>query len=144
MLVHQFALGFLMILLTVVVHGVALDRLIFVLEKYRPYLQLPQSPMLLSRAILVMVVTIFCVFLSHLVQVWGWAACYQILGVLPDFEAAMYFSMSAFTTVGFGDIYLDESWRLLSAFEAANGFILFGWSTAFIFEVMKHVYTPEV
>ena len=42
---------------------------------------------------------------------------------------------------GFGDVVLDEKWRLISSFQSANGFILFGWSTAFIFEIMSSRYS---
>ena len=40
--------------------------------------------------------------------------------------------MVAFTTLGFGDVTLGETWRVLSTFEAANGIIMFGWTTALI------------
>ena len=45
-----------------------------------------------------------------------------------------------FTTLGFGDITLDENWRLVSSFEAANGLLMFGWSTALIFAAVQWVY----
>jgi hypothetical protein len=38
-----------------------------------------------------------------------------------------------FTTLGYGDVVLQESWRLTGAFQAANGIIMFGWTTALIF-----------
>ena len=92
-----------------------------------------------------MVITVLGVFLTHIVQIWIWALLFYYLepNTLPTFEAALYFSTSSFTTVGFGDVYLDENWRLLSSFEAANGFILFGWSTAFIFEILSKLYKDE-
>jgi voltage-gated potassium channel Kch len=55
----------------------------------------------------------------------------------------LYFSTTTFTTVGYGDVFLDKEWRLLSAFQSANGFIMFGWSTAFIFEIMSKLYKEE-
>jgi hypothetical protein len=42
--------------------------------------------------------------------------------------------------LGFGDITLDETWRLLSSFEAANGLLMFGWSTALVFGAVQWVY----
>ncbi len=141
MLLIQFSLGCFLIIVTVVVHGVALDRLIFVLDRFNPYFA--RKIELISTKCIVMVVTILCVFLSHAVQIWIWAIFYLVLDVVPDLESALYFSTSAFTTVGFGDIYLEKNWRLLSSFEAANGFILFGWSTAFIFEVMNRAYAQS-
>lgn len=43
--------------------------------------------------------------------------------------------------MGFGDLVLSEDWRLLSSFESVNGMILFGWSTAFIFEIVRQIYS---
>lgn len=131
-----------MIGLTVVIHAVALDRLVALLEKLGPvsfqhfkkYWEIP-----------LMVTTVLGVFLTHVVQIWLWAILFLYLEphILPNLESALYFSTSAFTTVGFGDVFLDEKWRLLSSFESANGFILFGWSTAFIFEIISKLYKDD-
>lgn len=86
---------------------------------------------------------VLCVFCAHIVQIWIWALFYLAVDALPTMEAALYFSTSCFTTVGFGDVVLGEDWRLLSSFQSANGFILFGWSTAFIFEVTSKIYNDE-
>jgi len=141
MLIAQFTLGCLMIVATVVIHGIALDRLIYMLEHVWPLID--QKIHSLATRTNLMAMTILYAFLSHIAQIWIWALCYLTLDVLPDLESALYFSTSAFTTVGFGDVYLDKDWRLLSSFEAANGFILFGWSTAFIFEVMTRIYDQK-
>ena len=61
-----------------------------------------------------------------------WAGFYVMVDALPTFEDAIYFSLVTFTTLGYGDITLDEKWRVLGAFEAANGIIMFGWTTALI------------
>jgi hypothetical protein len=38
---------------------------------------------------------------------------------------------------------LDKQWRLVSAIEGANGLLLFGWSTAFLFSVTARMRTLE-
>lgn len=131
-----------MIGLTVIIHAIALDKLVFLLEKMGPkvfqiFKQSWKPP--------IMVIAVLGVFLTHVFQIWLWALLFYYLEpeILSDLESAIYLSTSSFTTVGFGDIYLDEEWRLLSSFEAANGFILFGWSTAFIFEIISKLYKDE-
>ena len=62
---------------------------------------------------------------------------------MPDFEAALYFSTTSFTTIGYGDVVLDKQWRLVSAIEGANGLLLFGWSTAFLFSVISRMRALE-
>lgn len=142
MFMMQLIIGCFMIALTVVIHAIALDRLVFSLEKIGPkifkiFYQFWEIPL--------MIFTVLGVFLTHIVQIWLWGVLFLYLApdILPDLESALYFSTSSFTTVGFGDIYLDKEWRLLSSFESANGFILFGWSTAFIFEIISKLYKNQ-
>jgi hypothetical protein len=69
-----------------------------------------------------------------------WAGLYVAIGALPDFATALYFSLVTFTTLGYGDVTLDPEWRLLAGFEAANGIILFGWTTALIVAVASRAF----
>lgn len=143
MLIVQFLVGAGLIGITVLIHAFALDRLMALLEAIGPDIyKLSKLTKKFWRAIL-LVITVMGVFLAHIAQIWLWAEFYLFVNILPDLEEALYFSTSAFTTVGFGDLYLDKEWRLISSFEAANGFILFGWSTAFIYEVMSKLYKGE-
>jgi hypothetical protein len=48
--------------------------------------------------------------------------------------------MVTFTTLGYGDIVLDERWRLLASFEAATGIIMFGWTTAIVLAAVQSTY----
>lgn len=86
---------------------------------------------------------VLAVMTVGVVQMWMWALLYYSLTVIKDLETAVYFSVSSFTTVGFGDVVLPHGWRLLSSIEAANGFVLFGWSAAFIFEIVSNLYRRE-
>jgi voltage-gated potassium channel Kch len=76
----------------------------------------------------------------HTVEIWLWAVLYLWIGEFADFERALYFSTVTFTSLGYGDITLQERWQLLSGFEAANGIILFGVSTAFAFGVIRKLF----
>jgi hypothetical protein len=48
----------------------------------------------------------------------------------------------AYTTLGYGDVTPVERWRLLGPMTAMNGVLLFGWSTAVIFEVLRKAMNP--
>lgn len=68
-----------------------------------------------------------------------WAVCLQALGLFQTLEDATYFAFVSFTTLGFGDVLLPKEWQLLSGMCAAVGLLLFGLSTAFLFEVFARV-----
>ena len=140
MFLIQLGTGAIMIIIMVLIHAVVLDRLLILLEsigpdiyqKFRRYWKVPM-----------LTVAVCGTFLAHTIEIWVWAFFYMAVGALPHLEEALYFSTSTFTTVGFGDIVLTKDWRLVSSFQSAIGFILFGWSTAFIFEVMTKLYKQD-
>jgi hypothetical protein len=69
-----------------------------------------------------------------------WAAAYLVLDEIQNLEQAFYFSMVTFTTLGYGDIVLDERWRLLASFQASTGILMFGWTTAILITVIQYSY----
>ncbi len=71
------------------------------------------------------------------VAAWVWAIAYRALGIFATFEESLYFSLVAFTTLGFGDLLLPDDWRLLGGLAAANGLILFGLLTAMLVEALR-------
>ena len=83
---------------------------------------------------------ILTMFVAAVLEALVWAGACLALGALKGLEQALYFSMVTFTTLGYGEIVLDERWRLLASFEAANGIILFGWSTAIVMAAVHRVY----
>ncbi len=54
--------------------------------------------------------------------------------VAPAGANLVYFAFVNYTTLGYGDVLSVERWRLLGPLTAMNGMLLFGWSTAVIFE----------
>jgi len=82
---------------------------------------------------------VIALFALHSIEIWVYALVYFAIGALDGLELALYFSTSAFTTVGFGDVTLEPEWRMLGAAESMNGFLLIGWSTAFLVSVTARV-----
>jgi hypothetical protein len=70
-------------------------------------------------------------------SVWSWAVLYLGLGLFGSLEQALYFSITSFTTLGFGDVVLEPGWRLLAGMTATHGLLLFGLATAFLVEVFN-------
>ncbi len=132
-MLSQLTIGSALVVVTVLVHGVSLDIIIRALRAIR--IETLARWRSLSFSLFVL-----AIFSAHVIEIWIWAVFYFFIEEIPTFETALYFSTSLFTTVGYADLTLSEEWRLLGSLESANGMILFGWSTAFIFEIVHRIY----
>ncbi len=68
-----------------------------------------------------------------------WALAYIGLDAMPSFHEAILFSVDCMTTRGAVGADLTAKWQLMGALEAADGMLLFGISTAFLFAVLERV-----
>lgn len=68
---------------------------------------------------------------------WRWAALYLALDLLDSVEAALYFVIASFTTVGYGDVVPEPGWRLSAGMTATQGLLTFGLFTAILVEAFK-------
>lgn len=87
--------------------------------------------------IAVMIATVSILMAAHASEVVVWSLAYAIVDVAPAGTDLAYFAFVNYTTLGYGDVTPIESWRLLGPITAMNGVLLFGWSTAVIFEVLR-------
>ncbi len=76
---------------------------------------------------------------AHLIEIALWAELFVMCGEFSELGTAYYHSAVNYTTLGYGDLVMTPSWRLLGPLEAANGMLLFGVSTAMIFAVIQRV-----
>jgi hypothetical protein len=94
--------------------------------------------------IMVMIATVSVLMVAHGCEVLVWALAYAIVDAAPVGTDLVYFAFVNYTTLGYGDITPVERWRLLGPLTAMNGVLLFGWSTAVIFEVLRRTLTLMV
>ena len=87
--------------------------------------------------IAIMIATVSVLMVAHLVEVLVWSLAYAIVRAAPPGTDLIYFAFVNYTTLGYGDVTPVERWRLLGPMTAMNGVLLFGWSTAVIFEVLR-------
>ncbi|MEM1177379.1 MAG: potassium channel family protein [Acidobacteriota bacterium] len=128
--------GVLLTLFTVTLHIIGLvhlGRLLALMMAPRVFARDPRHrATFLSVAVLLMI-------LLHLAGAAVWALSYCWIGAFEDFGTALYFSVVTATSLGYGDITPSESWRLLAVFEAMTGLLLFGASTASVFQLMVKI-----
>jgi len=77
--------------------------------------------------------------LAHLVEIACWAALFVLCGEFAKFGAAYYHSAVNYTTLGYGDVIMTPSWRLLGPIETANGVLLFGLTTAMTIALIQRL-----
>lgn len=82
---------------------------------------------------------VLVLLLTHAIEVAVWAGFYISQHCFADRETAYYFSITSYTTLGYGDIVLPRPWRIMGGFEAMVGVLMFGWSTATIVAFMHYI-----
>jgi hypothetical protein len=87
--------------------------------------------------IAVMIPTVLILMITHTLEVVVWSMAYSMADVAAAGVDLVYFAFVNYTTLGYGDVVPVERWRLIGPITAMNGVLLFGWSTAVIFEVLR-------
>jgi hypothetical protein len=80
----------------------------------------------MSTFALVMSIAVTLATLLHGIEGALWAGAHRALGALPDNKSAILNSLSALTSYGHANLYLDSQWQMMGALEALSGMLLFG------------------
>jgi hypothetical protein len=92
----------------------------------------------------VMMASVSVLMAAHVTEVLVWSFAYGLMGAALADADLVYFAFVNYTTLGYGDITPVASWRLIGPMTAMNGVLLFGWSTAVIFEVLRRTMMGNV
>ncbi len=134
--------GLSLIALTIAIHATGVTFLVSVLHGFRLWLE---SRSLGSAHLIAIVIAAFTAMglvlaVLHGIEAAFWAAAYLWLGALDSPGAAILYSVDSMATRGASTSMLRPHWQMMGALEAADGMLLFGISTAFIFTVMQFYY----
>jgi uncharacterized BrkB/YihY/UPF0761 family membrane protein len=94
-------------------------------------------PRFLRDRVILMVATVALLMAAHVVQVLVWAITYAMVGASPAGAGHFYLAFVNYATLGYGDFVPTKEWQLLGPITAMNGFLLIGWSTAVIYDVVR-------
>ncbi len=139
-MLRQIALGSALVFVTTLVHagGTAIALRALRLTGGGRWGLKPRTTSTILTAMLVVLM-----FGASLLEAFVWASTYVAVGAIAGVEQALYFSIVTYTTLGYGDVVLDEGWRILASMEAANGIIMFGWTTALIVAFVQRLYARD-
>lgn len=84
----------------------------------------------------VMVTIVLLLMLAHMIEIAVWSLFYAWVHAAPEGSDLLYFAFVNYTTLGYGDVTPVKAWQLVGPMAAMNGILMFGWSTAVLFEVL--------
>ena len=102
-----------------IAHWLGLDR-----ERTKARRLHPRTVAILSGVALLL-------FALHVTEIALFGLFYLAVGAVSDVEQALFYSASAYATLGQPAASFPLEWRLVGALEGLAGFLLLGWSTAF-------------
>lgn len=97
------------------------------------------KPRSLTNFLLAVLFTANALLFLHVLEGMAWAWLYLQLEAVDDFPKALLISLNALTSYGHDGGRLEEKWQLLGAIESMNGVMIFGLSTAFLFNAMTQM-----
>src|SRR6266478_5342557 len=130
------AFGIVVVLCTIMIHALALGATVNLVRREQRIGHAGES---FGSDLAIVVVAILIAFAAHLIEIAVWAGLFVICGEFTAFGAAFDHSAVNYTTLGYGNVVMSPSWRLLGPLEAANGSLMFGVSTAIIFAVIQRL-----
>ncbi len=135
--------SFPIIAVTLMFHSAAI--VILAISLVRGGRHVERQPWPVRRVVMLCVVAIglvgWLLAILHGVEAGIWAGAFLWLGALGSPADDTPYSLDSFTSRGASGLILARHWRLMGALEAANGALLLGISTAFLFTVIASVTT---
>ena len=137
----QLSIGTVLMLVSIFMAGVTFLVLEVSIQRLSGWLRRePHSPKLLF-----LLSAASCAILAQVtLSVWLWAAVMWVLDLFETIEMAVYFSLTCFTTLGFGDVLLPHDWELLGGLAATNGLLNIGFTTAVMVEIMRYIRKSQI
>ena len=135
--------GLVLIALTIAIHACGVVMMAFLMVRFRAWLEKQNLGLCYVIPIVIGVIGAVGLLLAalHGIETTIWAAAYLWLGAIGTFTDGMLYFVVLMTTRGASGLMLLPHWRMLGALESADGMLLFGISTAYMFAFMQ-VYWP--
>ena len=133
-MLKQFLVGGAASICNIAIHALVMTTIVRVAQRTATKGKTSHPSLLLAG---VMIATVSALMVVHICEVFVWSLAYLIVDAAPGGSNLVYFAFVNYATLGYGDIVPVKDWQLLGPMTAMNGWLLFGWSTAVIFEVLR-------
>ena len=121
---------------TIVIHGSALVATLYFVRGERAQGRLGAGFWI---DLWIVAAAVLIALTAHLLEIGVWALLLVLIGEFHEWASAFYHSAMNYTSLGYGDIVMSPSWKILGPLEAAVGLLMFGVSTAMIFAVIQRL-----
>ena len=138
-MLRQFLLGGGVSVINIAIHSLIMATIVRVAQlagaKSRTH------PALFLAAVMIPIVAILMA--THALEVIVWSLAYRLVDAAPEGTDLVYFAFVNYATLGYGDVVPVARWRLIGPITAMNGVLLFGWSTAVMYDVLRTTITAD-
>lgn len=138
-LIHQIGAAILLVSFTLFLQVSGITALIEWLKRVLSKDVNKYGPSYSARLVVKSMITIL---LLHGLVVLLWAGFYRSR-CFPSWEVAFYFSASSYSTVGYGDVVLPSTWRLIGPLESVTGVLMCGISVSVLFALVTRLFDRD-
>jgi hypothetical protein len=89
-------------------------------------------------------VSMLVMMTGNLVQIALWGCLFVQLGEFEELYPAIYHSAVNFTSLGYGDVVMNQEWKLLGPLEAANGVLMMSMTAAALTAILQNIIRSQV
>ena len=137
---EEIAWGVALVAITMVLHGLGMVWTLRGVHGLKRGLGTDRN---LAASLLVLVVAAWLITVTHLIEVFAWAAFLLWKGAMPNASMAYYLALLDYTTLGC-EFDLPSKWRLLEGMIAISGLMTFAWSTGVLFALAQEFQAREL
>ena len=77
--------------------------------------------------------------IANVLQIALWGCLFVLLGEFEELYPAIYHSAVNFTSLGYGDVVMNQEWKLLGPLEAANGILMMSMTAAALTAILQNI-----
>jgi hypothetical protein len=130
-----YLLGATMLVVVMIFHGFALLQ---IAKRYEVKTFLYLSEKRYTSVAICFYISVFGLFLAHLIEIVIWGLAIYLFRLLPDLGDSILFSGSTYTAMGFMEDILPSGWKMLAVIIAFSGMFAFAWTASIMITMTKN------